>query len=80
MVLPPTFLYHAITREEEKGGGSGYFSPGASLYTNSNKALAAFIFFFRLLFPRALGWQDFHIIQEQLLQQTRKGFRDAMWT
>jgi len=25
--LPPTFLYHAITREEEKRGGSGWLFP-----------------------------------------------------
>lgn len=64
MVLAPTFLYHAITREEEKGGSLRLtFSPSGSLYTNSDKALAAFFFFFFFPFqvslPQSLGMARF---------------------
>lgn len=52
-------------------------SPSGSLYTNSNKALAAL--FFRLLFPRALGGQDFNAIQEQLLQETKEGIKHVLY-
>lgn len=72
MVLPPTFLYHAITTEEEKGGGMGWLFPQVAI---SIFNLYKVLFFFPPDFsPELRDGEIFHTVQEK---QTREGFRDA---